>query len=427
MQDLQCLKFTQIGNNQSMTKKEYIERAKKSILNRVRFHAPIVYDDKLDRRILFEHGVDVEKPIFKFEKQLTKPLLKAFELAEKEEKFNLLISTDSFDRSKEKRLSRLNNVVIFSKHTSSKAFLEMINKLNINYQSSSNYNLLFKDKFFKVNNQILNPNFEDFSLHQTLVVDDFFVDYTEFVLNGNNHFLKIQNSSKDTKSVVVEFNLPLQKGYYFFKRLAKSILVENLLTREKSYLNFICRNAKFSFSEVDGLENSIFSCINVKVKLTLAGREESFVFFNFGEKSFSFKGFHDIVKFKEIARVKCCEIFNLQVKTKNPKFDFFFNRSLPQKIWINWLNGEIDEKLEEKYLTLKRLFMKGSNKLSFVNFKQIELRELGVFNGEYYKKILVISGSEKFLRVGQTFFYNVNGITNRSLKSKEPLSVCFGE
>ncbi len=410
-----------------MGKKEYVEDAKKSILNRVKFHAPILYDDKIDKRVLFEHGVDINKPVFKFEKNLNKALLKAFELAQKEEDFNLLISTDSLQEIRDKSLSCLKSVTLFSKERSSKAFLEMINKLNINYQSSSNYNLLFKDKFFKVNDQILNPNFEDFTLHQTSVIDDFFVDYTEFMLNGNNYFLKIQNSSAGQKCAIIELNIPLKKGYYYFKKLPKSVLVENLLTKEKLYLNFMARNAKFSFSEVDGLENSVFSCVNVKLKLMLAGSEESFVFFNFGENNFSFKGLKEIKKFKELAHTKTCEIFNLQVKTKNPKFDFFFNRTLPQKIWINWLNGDVDEKLEEKYITLKRLFIRGTSELSLVNFEQIGLREFGIFNGEYYKKILVISGFEKFLRVGQTFFYNINGITNRSLKSKEPISICFGQ
>ncbi len=410
-----------------MKKKDYIQKAKVAILNRIRFHAPILYDDEIDRTMLFVHGVDLNKPIFKFDKPLNKSLLQSFRQAMKEEEFNLLISTESLGKIKEKDLKSLKNVVLYNKATSSVSFLEAVNKLNINYQSSSNYNLEFKDKFFKINGQILNPHFEDFSLRQVCVIDNFFIDYCEFVLNGSNYFVKFQNKTTQNKKIEIELNIPLKKGYYYFKRLPKCVMVEDLSTGEKLFFNYLCRNAQFSFSEVDGLENSIFCCINVKISLNLGGKEENFVFFNLGDGKFSPKGIKDVENLKDIARKKACEVFNLQIKTKNPQFDTYFNRSLPQKIWINWLNDEVNTLLEEKYVTYKKLFIKGSKELSFVNFKEIGLKELGIFNGDYYKKIFIVSGGEKFLRVGKTFFYNINGITQHSLKSKEPISLCFGE
>ena len=410
-----------------MKKKEYIQTAVDVILNRICFHAPVVYDDDIDKTMLFVHGVDISKPIFKFDKILNKNLFKAFKIASKEKEFNLLISSDSLGKVKEKELKTLKNVVLYNKNTSSLSFVEAINKLNINYPSSSNYNLVFKDKFFKINNQMLNPHYEEFALRQVCVVDNFFVDYSEFVLNGSNFFVKFQNKSEDSKRIELELNIPLKKGYYFFKRMTRCVMIENLVTGEKMFLNHICRNAKFSFSEVDGLENSVYCCVNVKVSLLMKGGEEGFVFFNFGEEKLMPKGLREVENLKGLSRKKSCEIFNLQVKTKNVQFDQFFNKTLPQRIWVNWLNGEVDSALEEKYLTHKRLFIKGTNELSFVNFKEIGLKELGIFNGEYYKKIIIVSGNEKFLRVGRTFFYNINGVTEHSLKSNETISLCFGE
>ena len=61
-----------------MKKNEYIQKAKNAILNRVKFHAPVVYDDKIDKTILFVNGIDINKPIFKFNKALNGKLLKAF-------------------------------------------------------------------------------------------------------------------------------------------------------------------------------------------------------------------------------------------------------------------------------------------------------------------------------------------------------------
>lgn len=422
------------GNSFFMKQKDFIEKAKTLILNRVRFHAPIVYDDKIDKRILFENGINPNLPVFKFEKPLNECLLRAFFLAKKEEKFNLLISTNSFEnfgknklkKIKNKYLKNAENVVIYSQKKSSISFIEIINKLNINYFSSSNFDVNFKEKFFKINNTILNPNYKYYSLRQNLSFDGVYAEYCEFVLNGNNYFCKFKNVSKERKRVSVELNIPLAKGYYYFKKMDKCILIENLLTKKKMFLNYICKNCKFSFSNIDGIENSTFCCVNAKLSIILEAGKEKVIYFNFGDEKFSVK--EEQTRFlKELSQRKCCEIFNIQVKTRNPKFDTFFNVTLPKKIWINWLNFEANEILEKKYLALKMMFVKGQRNFSFVNFKEIGLKELGIFNGECYKKIYIVSGKEKFLKVGKTFFYNINGISTISLKSKEPISLSFGE
>lgn len=415
-----------------MRKKEYVQKAKNAILNRVRFHAPILHSDKIEAGVLARSGINPQLPIFKFEKPLTNLLAQAFLLALNEENFNLVLSTSALENLPKRRRSKtemqklLEKSVVFSPQTSSKTLLEMINKLNINYASSSNYNLANKEKFFKVDDKILNPNFDEFTLKSTEVIDNFFIQYCEFSLNGNNFFVKVQNKNVFRKSVVLELNLPLAKGYYFFKRLPKAILIENLMTKQKMYLNFLCRNAKFSFSNVDGLENSIYSCINAKITLNLDGGQENFVFFNFGEGTFLPKNCAQIEKLMQISKCECFKTFNLRVLTKNPKFDYLFNKTLPKRIWINWTNGTADQLLEQKYITYKRLFMQDEKKIKLKNFKEIGVRELGIFNGKYYKKILVMQGDECFMRVGKTLFYNVDGITNKSLQSSEPIAVCFG-
>ncbi len=406
-----------------MRRKEYVEKVKNCILNRVRFHAPILFDTTLDKRALFELGVDLNKPVFKFDKKLSKSLARAFFLARKEEDFNLLISTNSFE--KEKILKGL-SCIVFNPDTCKASLLESINKLNINYSSASNYNPVFKDKFVKVQGKILNPHYEEFSLEQVFVQDEIFGQHCEFVLNGTNFYTKLQNKSKTERKVNFELNIPLEKGYYFFKRMTKCVCIENLMTGEKKFLNFTCRGAKFCFSEVDGLENSVFSCVNAKISLCLKPGEQTFVFFNFGPKKMPVRGEKEIEFLKQISYKECCEIFNLRVKTKNPKFDIFFNRTLPQRIWVNWANDKPELLLEEKYLTLKKLFLKEKENMNFVNFKEIGLRELGIFNGKYYKKIIVVQGEGKFLKVGKTFFYNINSFSKKTLSTNEPLAVSFG-
>ena len=118
------------------------------------------------------------------------------------------------------------------------------------------------------------------------------------------------------------------------------------------------------------------------------------------------------------------EIFDVRVKTKNHKFDQFFNNTLPKKVWLSWLNFEKSD-LVEKYLTYRSLFVRGKEKLSFVPFEEIGLKEVGVFNGEYYKKILVSFCGERFLQVGETKFFNISNITRFSLRKNEAINLSF--
>ena len=72
-------------------------------------------------------------------------------------------------------------------------------------------------------------------------------------------------------------------------------------------------------------------------------------------------------------------------------------------------------------MNLRRLFVRGKEKIDFVPFKEIGLKELGIFNGEYYKKILVSFGLEKYLQVGEVKYANISNVTRFSLKKKDPI------
>ena len=409
-----------------MTKKEYIEKAKQTILNRVKFHAPIMYDSEIDRTKLFESGIDISKPLFKFERPLNKLLLKAFEEAQKESEFNLVMPLSVLGRKRESFARKLRNCVFYS-DDSSASFLESINKLNINYATSSSYDLKYKDKFFEFNGEVLNPNYDNFCLKQIGCFGDVFVQYREFVLNGNNVWVKLFNNSKKMQKIDSEINIPLQKGYYFFKKQRGYIQIENVLNGQKRFLNYVCKNAVFSFSNVNGLSNSLFCCINVKFSFFLKPGEHKNIFFNFGEQRFFKRGKFDIFEdLFDLSRKLCCQIFNLRIKTKNPKFDFYFNKILPQKIWTNWINEKFDKVAEEKYLTLKRLFLRGKDKILFVPFREIGVRELGVFNGLYYKKILVVPSSTSFVKIGKVTYNSLVGFSKKTLQNPDPISLSFG-
>ena len=408
-----------------MNKKEYIERARQCIVNRVKFHAPILYDDEIDRRALFEKGVDLNLPIFKYEKKMTNHLLKAFKLAQKDEKFNLILAETSLQNINKNKAKKLQNICLFSENDKA-SFLKSINKLNINYFSSSNYNIKYFENFVSVNGERLNPVFNDFVLSKIQLFDGVLMQYNEFVLNGNNMFISFLNNTQKEQKIALEINLLLKNGYFFIKKTKKNVTIADFLCHEKMFLNYVCDHACFCFSNIDGLPNSKFGCVNIRADFLLKPGQNKKFFFNFGPDKFVFKKSDDFEKLIDCSREISHKIFNVKVKTKNPKFDLMFNRTLPQKIWINWINGTPDVSLEEKYLSYKRMFVRGTDSLSLVPFREIGLRELGVFNGKYYKRLLVVNADRPFFKVGKTIFYNLQKISNSILKSREPVSFSFG-
>ena len=404
-------------------KKDEIEKLKNLILNRVRFHAPVVFDDEIDKTILFNYGIDTKFPIFKFDKTLDKTIIKAFTRASEEENFNLLVPIENIDKKQEKQLKKIKNCVFFSENSNFR-LLTMINKLNINYNSASNYDLKFKDKFVMLNDEIINPKYEDFAL---VSEGNYGInyDYKEFMLNGNNIYLNLKNEGNLSKKVKISLNLPLKRGFYHFKKQNGYLKIVNLISRETFYFSYVCKNAKFSFSAVDGLENSSYATIYLHLSFTIKPNEEKFFFFQLSNKKCPLKTKKDIDKFFNLSKNKIYEIFDLRVKTKNQKFDQFFNNELPKKIWLNWLINVKNDELIEKYMTLRRLFVKGKEKINFQPFKQIGVKELGIFNGEYYKKILISFGRERYLQVGQTKFTNIADVTRFSLTKREPIFLSF--
>ena len=407
-----------------MIKREKVVKYKEFILNCVRFHAPICFSADIDKTALFSHGINLDYPIFVYENAIDDNLICAFKEAEKEEKFNLLIPIENLTRKAERRLLKIKNVVLYSRNQEMN-FLNMINKLNINYRSKSNYNVIYKDKFCKINNVILNPKYRNFHLFQEEKISAIDATYKEFLLNGNNIYINLKNNSNKDEKLNLELNFPLKRGYYIFKKHNGYFTIDNLQNDERLYFNYVSPSASVSYSMIDGLDNSCYATIFLKINFVLKAGCEKTIFFNLSNKKSPLKTKLQFDKLFNLAINKNMDTFDLRVKTKNQKFDQYFNNTLPRKIWLKWLNFENDKILIDKYMTYRSLFIKGKEKISFVPFNEIGLKELGIFNGEYYKKILISFGAEKFLQVGKTKFFNINNVTRFSLRKNDAINLSF--
>ena len=410
--------------NHFMIKKDIALKYKEFILNCVRFHAPICFSADINRTALFSHGINLDYPIFVYENAVDDNLMYAFKEALKEENFNLLVPIEILTNKQERKLSKLKNLVLYSRNQEM-AFLNMISKLNINYKAKTNYNIIYKEKFCKVNNAVLNPNYKEFCLRAEEKINSIDLIYREFLINGNNIYINFKNNTQKDEKVNISLNFPLKRGYYVFKRHNGYFTIDNLQNGEKLFFNYVSPNANVSYSMIDGLDNSCYSTIFLKLNFNLKAGGERVLFFNLSNKKSPLKTKGQFDKLFKLSMNKNMELFDLKVKTKNQKFDQYFNNTLPKKIWLKWLNFENDKTLIDKYMTYRSLFIKGKEKISFVPFKEIGLKELGIFNGEYYKKILISFGAEKFLQVGKTKFFNINNVTRFSLRKNEAINLSF--
>ena len=75
-----------------MKKKEYLDRVKNLIINRLKFHSPNLKDGDVDYSILEVVGIDKNYPIFVYKKPLDKLLYKAFLSVKKYIQFNLILT-----------------------------------------------------------------------------------------------------------------------------------------------------------------------------------------------------------------------------------------------------------------------------------------------------------------------------------------------
>ena len=87
-----------------MDKKEYIDALARLIKNRVLFHAPKHVDESADFELLDVVGIDKSLPVFKFSKPMTSVLFKAFEKAQKQVDFNLVLNENFIKKSWARKL-----------------------------------------------------------------------------------------------------------------------------------------------------------------------------------------------------------------------------------------------------------------------------------------------------------------------------------
>ncbi len=400
-----------------MTKKEQIENVARVIANRVRYHAPVVYDGDIDVEELEKFGIDATLPIFKFEKHMTKPLMKAFSLAKKIVNFNLVVTEKT----------NCPFALFLPTESVNLRLVQMVNKLNINYKAISNYNPKFEVDYLKINGESLNLIFNDFVLERHKSIDGVLVTERRFVCSGECIILELCNSNSKQVEVVVDFNKNLRQGNYFFKKERSSLKIQDLFSIETCFLNTNFNLNNVFFSCIDGVENSCYARVKFNQKITLKPFQKKCFFINFGDKCFSVRSQDDMEDLLKLSKKMCYENFNVKIFTTNKKIDENFNTILPRNIWINWLNGKRDLSLEKEYVQEKeKIVLKEKDRVVFSAADYKGYREIDIFDGKEFRSVFINNFSnENALLIGNARFQNLKSFCLDKIKPKTQICLHF--
>lgn len=388
-----------------MNKKDYIFNMTSLIINRLKFHAPILQDDFIDFEKIISLGVDATLPVFVYQKPMTALMAKCFGEVKKIMPFNLVVlSEDKFTK-------KLHAIVTNNSE---------VKKLNVNYKSGLQFDYHKQSDFIKVNGVTPNRCLNEFFLESFTQLSS--VDFLtrEFVLCGNNYYFEFFNKSNLPQQVSFEININLGRGYYCFRKLKNAIQITNLFNHEKQYFNFIGSGNQFCFSCVDGVENSCYARVYLCCNLTLKPKQKQYFFFNFGSQKFCISSKQDMDYFMQLCKAKNYEKFDVKIFSSSQLNDRLINSVLPQKIYNAWLCRKRDYEAERRYITLKSQYVL-RDKDGYVLNNISQLNQLKLWNGKLFKDVFVAKSNSPYnriLQVGENKFEGENAISFKQLSLK---------
>ncbi len=407
-----------------MTKSEYILSLENLIVNRVKYHAPQIKAD-FDYALLDAIGIDGSYPIFIFDKPIDKIYYKAFFAAKKRADFNLILTQKPIVSSRKIKL--LNKTYLLYKEETGSNLAHTLSQLNINYLTHSDFQQEMRHEYLKFNGKEISFDFLPYFYGKKVMEEGIIFDAKCFLLNGKNYYLSFTNTTNQKKILNFEFNLPLPRGYYNFKKGINFIEIKNLTNKEKAYFNFNLKNAKISFSTMNGIESSTFACVNLECKLELLPKENRKCYFNFGENKYLLFSPKEMEYFFELSQTKMNEIFDLKVTTRDSQFDDLFNRSLPQNIWEKWQKFDVDEESENKWIKMKAQIIKNEGKSVQISKDFKGLKEVRFFRDLGWKRVFVVHNNSTYLFADRVKYFNFTLLTKEIFEKNNEIYLSFAE
>ena len=418
-------KIKLLGNNYYMNKNEYLSKIKSLIINRVKYHAPNIVSDNIDYALLDAVGIDINLPIFIYTKPLDRLFYRAFFEVKKSIEFNLILTSKPIIN--EKRLSQIKNCYLILEEEMGGSLKQTLEALNINYLSHSNFVNKMEGEYISVNNKKIEFDYTPYFYSKNLMEDGVIFKIQNFLLNGKNFILNFINTKKTVKNVNFEINIPLPRGYYFFKKCKDYVEIENLTSKQKAYFNYNFKNSKIYFSNMSGIESCTFACIHLQGEINLLPLEQRRCFFNYGDEKFCMYSPKDMLSYFEISQEKMNEVFDIKIISHDKQYDNLFNVYLPRKIWEMWQKFDVDEKSENDWIKMKKQIVKKVNNGLQINEEFKGLKEVKIFRNYKWKRVFIVHNKMKYLFADKVKYYNYTLLTNEIFNKNNEIYLSFAD
>lgn len=416
-------KQRKVGNNFFMNKKEYLEIIENLIINKIKYHAPNLANDNIDYELLDAIGIYTSLPLFLYKKPLDKLFFQAFLNVKKKVDFNLILTSAPLIIDKKVKL--LKNTYVILENELGSNLNNTLEALNINYISHSDFCNKLEGEYLAFNGEKVEFEFVPYYYTKKLMKDGVIFKATNFLLNGKNYILNFTNTKNTTQKLTFEINIPLPRGYYFFKKGTDFIEIENLSNKQKAYFNYHFKNVSFYFSNMNGIDSCTFACIHVFGEITLLPKQNKKCYFNYGENKYCIYNPNDMQYFFEISQQKINQLFDVKVTTHDKLFDQTFNFSLPYKIWEMWQKNGVDEKSENEWLKMKSQIIKNTSKGLQINEEFKGLKEVKIYRNLAWKRVFIIHNNARYMFADKIKYFNYTLLTNEIFNKNNEIYLSF--
>lgn len=406
-----------------MTRKEYLLKIENLIVNKLKYHAPILNSDDIDYSLIDAVGIDTALPIFIYRKPLDKLFFAAFYSVKKKCDFNLILTAKPL--VKDRRIKLLKNTYVLLEDSIGSELSHAIDALNINYLAHSDYENITHEEYLKFNDKVLEFEYIPYYFTKKIMDKGVIFQATNFILNGKNYILNITNTLKNMTKMSFEINIPLPRGYYFFKHGKDFVEIENLTSKEKAYFNYHFKDASITFSNMNGIESCTYACVNLKCEINLLPKQNKKLYFNFGENKYCIYSPNDMQYFFNLSQQKLNEIFDLKVTTSDKQKDQLFNFYLPRNIYSKWQNFDVDEKSENDYIKMRNLYVKKSEKGEQINQDIKGLKEVKFYRNSKWKRVFILHNSSCYMFADKVKYFNYTLLTNEIFNKNNEIYLSF--
>ena len=408
-----------------MTRKEYLFKIENLISNKIKYHSPNVNSPDIDYSLLDAIGIDVTLPIFIYKKPLDKLFFQAFYNVKKKIDFNLILTERP--EVKDKKVKLLNHTYYIPNEELGSNLDRTLEALNINYITHSDYQNVRQGEYIKFNEIPVEFDYIPYYFTKKLQDKGIIFQATNFILNGKNYILNITNTLKKMANLSFEINVPLPRGYYFFKQEKDCVEIENLTNNQKAYFNYHFKDAKLNFSCMNGIESCTYACINLKCQLSLLPQQNKKLYFNFGENKYCIYNPKDMQYFFDISQIKMNEIFDIKVSTSDKQNDQLFNFYLPYNIYSKWQNFDCDEKSENDYIKMKNLYVSKCEKGEQINPNYKGLKEVKFYRNFRWKRVFILHNNTCYLFADKVKYFNYTLLTKEIFNKNNEIYLSFAD